>query len=67
MIEVGKRSECEMTYEDAVFYCFCLGDGWRLPSRYEYMSASSFLNCWWQGDSSTNTWHVIPVRDLKDD
>ena len=26
-VEVGKRSDDEMTYKEAEFYCFCLGEG----------------------------------------
>jgi hypothetical protein len=35
-IEVGERSKTEMTYDEAVMYCLCLGDGWRLPTEEEY-------------------------------
>jgi hypothetical protein len=72
MIKIGKKSECEMTYEDAVMYCFCLGEGWRLPNESEYWSRRA-INGWYI-DRCNNPLHrmeekrcVVPVRDLKDD
>jgi hypothetical protein len=67
MIEIGETSKTEMTYDEAVMYCFCLGDGWRLPTKEEYMHDLGFSMSWWKGVSSNNTWYVTPVRDLKDD
>ncbi len=69
MIEIGEKSKLRMTYADAVFYCFCLGDGWRLPTRHELVQhkIANFVNCWYQGSVSLLDWEVIPVRDLKDD
>jgi hypothetical protein len=64
MIEVGKKTECELSYEEAIMYCFCLGDGWRLPTKEEYCTVGSIYS-WYVGRGST--WHVTPVRDLKDD
>jgi hypothetical protein len=69
-IEVGKPAK-PMTYDEAVFYCFCLGDGWRLPTGEEYMRLNLQM-CWWEGqrslgESSLGEWLVVPVRDLKDD
>jgi hypothetical protein len=68
MIEISEKSELTMSYADAVFYCFCLGAGWRLPSRDEYTKYIR-ANCWHAGDNhdSIRKWYVIPVRDLKDD
>jgi hypothetical protein len=68
MIEVGKKSEFMMSYDEAVMYCFCLGDGWRLPTSVEYYKADGVeLGSWFVGKYTLHTWHVIPVRDLKDD
>jgi hypothetical protein len=66
-IEIGVRSTTKMTYDDAVMYCFCLGDGWRLPTIEEFDGNVNFV---WNFNDQTNRnnrWHVIPVRDLKDD
>lgn len=69
--EIGEKSKTKMSYADAVFYCFCLGDGWRLPTEEEYDLALDEGwyddECWFQDDDSPYNWHVIPVRDLKDD
>lgn len=66
MIEVGKKSEFEMSYEEAILYCFCLGNGWRLPTEEEYCTVAVGHNSWHVGRGSSS-WHVTPVRDLKDD
>jgi len=71
MIEVGERSEQKVTYDEAVLYVFCLGDGWRLPTQEEYYG-NMYINgsfSWYVGrdTASYNKWYVTPVRDLKDD
>jgi hypothetical protein len=75
-IEIGKRSKTKMTYADAVFYCFCLGDGWRLPNEeenekeYANRRLKGFPMCWYLNDPvrlDETKWYVTPVRDLKDD
>ena len=67
MIEIGRMSEFRMTYDEAVMYCFCLGNGWRLPTIEEFDCNENFV--WYLNDQSNrnNSWHVIPVRDLNDD
>lgn len=70
MIEIGQKSEFELTYHDAVMYCFCLGDGWRLPTKEEYYAYRKFNDCWHLDDPLNvggETFIVTPVRDLKDD
>jgi hypothetical protein len=72
MIEIGQKSEFELTYHDAVMYCFCLGEGWRLPTWSEYYNFDNpNLRGSWHLDDPLNveeeTFTVTPVRDLKDD
>lgn len=74
MIEIGEMSEFLMNYDEAVMYCFCLGDGWRIPTEYEFFEVSSICNSWYVGRLTyyntamrKPTWYVTPVRDLKDD
>lgn len=73
MIEIGQDSEFEMSYDEAVMYCFLLGDGWRLPTEEEYWHANyEELRGYWflddpLGKFNDETHYVIPVRDLKDD
>jgi hypothetical protein len=69
MIEIGETTNSRMTYADAVFYCFCLGDGWRLPSINEYHTHTMYAD-WCHDERASmhhHTLHVTPVRDLKDD
>jgi hypothetical protein len=73
-IEIAERSTEKLTYEEAVMYCFCLGDGWRLPSEEEYQSRDDEYErlhlCWFENDPirlNNTKWYVCPVRDLKDD
>ncbi len=71
MIEIGKASEFGISYDEAVLYCFCLGDGWRLPTQAEYYANQESVGaCWYQGDPASHLgklWPVVPVRDLKSD
>jgi hypothetical protein len=74
MIEIGERTKFEMTYEEALMYCFSLNIdgkiGWRLPTIDEYMNTKGITNsmCWCIGRTSgKGKWYVTPVRDLKDD
>ena len=78
MIEQApKEYEAELTWNEAIFYCFSLnieGDvGWRLPTYDEIRIIVGYTNTWkyWYGevrdDSETKKYRVIPVRDLKDD
>ena len=70
MIEIGQESEFEMSYNEALMYCFCLGDGWRLPTKEEYFDHAEFRDAWYKDDPLKNRIdevYVIPVRDLKDD
>jgi hypothetical protein len=69
MIEIGTRTNTPLSKQDAEFYCFCLGDGWRLATADEFYSMlGGIIGCY---DSfSDRLWFnlpVIPVRDLKDD
>lgn len=69
MIEIGERSKHAISYEEAVLYIFCLGDGWRLPTPVEY-HGNKHIKCsysWHRGRTKDYKWHVTPVRDLKDD
>lgn len=68
MIEVGKRSKHKISYEEAVLYVFCLGDGWRLPTKREY-SRDDINESWFNGRAILNVdkWYATPVRDIKDD
>jgi hypothetical protein len=67
MIEIGKYYNKRITYDEAILYCFCLGDGWRLPSEAEYIEYE--LQGSWYVDriSQVSTFFVRPVRDIKDD
>lgn len=67
MIEIGQYHKKRITYDEAILYCFCLGDGWRLPTRAEYNDYE--LQGSWYVDriSHVSTFYVRPVRDLKDD
>ena len=70
MIEIGQRSEFKMLYDEAVMYCFLLGDGWRLPTKEVYYAYRKFNDCWHLDDplkDEGKSYQVIPVRDLKDD
>lgn len=70
MIEIGQGSEFELTYTEALMYCFCLGDGWRLPTEAEYYDDNNLLRGNWYKDdplskSNDETYYVIPVRDKR--
>jgi hypothetical protein len=67
MIEIGKYNKKRITYDEAILYCFCLGDGWRLPTEAEYYE-HALLGCWYVDRiSQVSTFFVRPVRDIKDD
>lgn len=63
--------QSDMTYTDAVMYIFCLGDGWRLPTKKETEVSNHLWGCWDTDDHEYSKSHrqfdCIPVRDLKDD
>ncbi len=68
MIEIGKPPENRMSYVDAVLWCFCLGDGWRLPTLDEYKAIEHVYAWWYQNDDLQHSpcqFHVIPVRDIE--
>jgi hypothetical protein len=69
MIEVGTRTNTQLSKEDAEFYCFCLGDGWRLATADEFYSMlGSIIGCYDSfSDPNTVKLFFTPVRDLKDD
>ena len=65
-IEIGQKTNNRMSYQDALVYVFCLGDGWRLPTLVEY-SHDMINYSWWLNDDRVNgpeLWYVTPVRDL---
>ena len=65
MLEIGKPSYVRMTYSEAIMYCFCLGNGWRLPTRDELAKNKfSFFGYWYQEKKSSLKWEVVPVRDI---
>jgi hypothetical protein len=69
MIELGPISEFEMSYNDAIMYLFCLGDGWRLPTYEEFRTNRRILGWYqecesWPIDLKTNLLFVYPVRNL---
>jgi hypothetical protein len=69
-IEIGERSTFKMTYDEAVMYCFCLGNGWRLSTRDELINLGLLVLGWYQDDpwrSRSDVYSVTPVRVLKDD
>lgn len=67
MIEIGKYYTNRITYGEAILYCFCLGDGWRLPTEAEYYEYE-LLGSWYVDRiSQVSTFYVRPVRDIKDD
>ena len=63
--------QTSMTYVEAVLYVFCLGDGWRLPTKKETEVSNHLWDCWCTDDHEYINSHrqlaCIPVRDLKDD
>jgi hypothetical protein len=70
MIEIGETTNSRMTYADAVFYCFCLGGDWRLPTEGESARYIPGHIGWLKDDflrHGVSLWPVTPVRDLKDD
>lgn len=64
-----------MTFDEAVMYCFCIGEGWRLPTDDELIAEYGydyfvFSALWIQEVNfagSQYTRFLRPVRDLKDD
>jgi hypothetical protein len=70
MIEIGETTDARMTYEEAVMYCFCLGDGWRLPTTHECNALPMTASWCFDERISFRKHHKLfatPVRDLKDD
>ena len=75
MIELGTRSERWFTYDEAVLYGFCLGDGWRLPTLDDLNNIhrnedGQLLCCWFQDQQLTMSSQVrrmvLPAREVKD-
>lgn len=73
MIELGTRTPQGFTYDDAVLYCFCLGNGWRLPTTNEVDRLTGnehlFLACWAidrRPPSDDLKRYVLPVREVND-
>lgn len=73
MLELGTRTDNRVTYDEAIMYCFCLGDGWRLPTKTEVdisfkYDDNRFIGCWFQDrkNHGVDRWLVYPVREVKD-
>jgi hypothetical protein len=73
MIEIApKVSWKEGTITEAVLYCFCLGDGWRLPTFEECLTSLVIMTnkdgYWYDEDINDNwtteTHTIIPVRSI---
>lgn len=70
-IEIGRPSSVSMTYDEAVLYCFCLGNDWRLPNTIEYMRVldrfEPFCLIWDcnRDLSPLRKLFTVPVRDAK--
>lgn len=70
MIEIAPKvlwKECTIT--EAVLYCFCLGDGWRLPTCEECFEMLSLnLKGFWNLEDIDYEWTeihtIIPVRSI---
>lgn len=70
MIEIGESSNVQMSREEALMYCFSLGNGWRLPTYDEYSSLPRYgiIGCYDSRINPRNTKiFFTPVRDIKDD
>lgn len=79
MFEILPVDQCppnRMTIDDAIMYCFCLGEGWRLPTDEELKLACGddyyFFTALWIQEHTSNTGSLYtrflrPTRDLKDD
>lgn len=69
-------SKKRMSYAEAMMYCFCLGDGWRLPTEQEYNSEKYYrivksfyiLDCTWHLDDpyehGVEKYYALPVRNI---
>lgn len=80
-LEVAPVSPTDLTYDEAVLYCFAFEIdgkiGWRVPTYYELskfrcsktgISPFNYF-CWWMDlgiDNRTDRRRVYPIRDLKD-
>lgn len=65
MIEFGTRTNNRVTYDEAIMYCFCLGEGWRLPTWNEWLDDGMLENRWFVGRSNeyNNKLNVRLVRE----
>lgn len=80
-LEVAPVSPTDLTYDEAMLYCFTLEIdgkiGWRMPTHYEYNAFRCSLTgvsvvkyfCWFvdRVGGLTPARRVYPVRDLKYD
>lgn len=78
MLELMPYDQCPpntMSIDDAIMYCFCLGDGWRLPTDEElnwaYGDDYYLFSAFWIQEHIINTGSLYirflrPVRDLHD-
>jgi hypothetical protein len=71
-IELAPASDSQMSYNDAILYCFSLNIdgkiGWRLPTLDEYLGTNAMG--WYLHDVlrfGGDLYPITPVRDLKDD
>jgi hypothetical protein len=72
MIKLHTRTNVRVTYEEALMYCFCIGEGWRLPTKKEIddcVDAVLFMGCWYKDRPyyGVDRWLILPVRDINDD
>ena len=76
MLELMPYDQCppnRMSIDDAIMYCFCLGDGWRLPTdeelKWAYEDDYYFFSALWIQEHIMNTGSLYtrflrPVRDV---
>lgn len=70
-LEMGRPLDSRVSYDEAIMYCFCLGDGWRLPTMAEADFLTSdrdctFIACWVIDRRCDYRRYVQPVREVKD-
>lgn len=74
MIQLGFLSKNEMTYDEAVVYCFFYNQkgstGWRMPTEEEtYDLYDGDEGIWYEHDDQVeyydgDCWFALPVRDV---
>jgi hypothetical protein len=67
MIEIAPTSTKQMTYDEAVLYCYFLEyeghNDWRLPTLHEYYNHVA-ITSWHNGQPVSQVLRVTPVRDV---